>query len=70
MKRHEYALWGAKALAVRGEALPHARLNADTVRTIRANPLGLTARELASRYGVHYRTIEKVRHYETWGHVA
>jgi hypothetical protein len=69
MKRHEYALWGAKANALRGDSLPHARLTADGVRYIRENRKGLTARQLAAEFGVHYRTIEKVRHRETWSHV-
>lgn len=68
MTRHEYAMWGAKAMAVRGEALPHAKLTEAKAREIRDNPKGMTARQLAVEYGVHYRTIEKVRHYETWGH--
>jgi hypothetical protein len=69
MIRFDYALWGAKAIAMRGESLPHARLDADKVRAIRANVNGLTARQLGEQYGVHYRTIEKVRHNETWNHV-
>lgn len=69
MDRFEYALWGAKAIAVRGESLPHARLNAESVRAIRANVEGMTARQIAARFGVHYRTVEKVRHGETWSHI-
>lgn len=53
MTRHEYAMWGAKAMAVRGEALPHAKLTKANVRAIRDNPMGLTARQLAVEFGVH-----------------
>jgi hypothetical protein len=69
MTRFEYAQWGARAIAKRGTALPHARLDEDAVRAIRANVEGLTARQLAERFGVHFRTIEKVRACESWGHV-
>ena len=69
MTRFEYEQWGAKASALRGESLPHAKLCAETVRAIRENLEGLTSREWASHLRVHYRTIEKVRHYETWVHV-
>lgn len=53
----------------RGTAHYAARLNDDAVRAIRANRYGLTRRELASRYGVHLRTVEKVCAFETWRHV-
>ncbi len=69
MDRFEYVQWGAKAINPRGNRLPQARLNAEFVRAIRANREGLTARQLGERYGVHHRTIEKVRHYETWSHI-
>lgn len=48
---------------------PHRRpkLTEDSVRAIRVNRTGRTAKQLAEQYGVHYRTIEKVRAYETWG---
>ena len=69
MDRQEY-LSRARELAAKGESLPHSRLNAEKVRFIRNNPEGETARQLADRFGVHYRTVEKVRHHETWGHVA
>lgn len=50
---------------------PHRRpkLTEDNVRAIRLNRTGRTAKQLADQYGVHYRTIEKVRAYETWGTV-
>lgn len=69
MTRFEYALWGAKAVAVRGQALPHARLDPEKVRDIRANQSGLTAKQLAEKFNVHFRTIEKVRSNETWSHI-
>ena len=69
MPRQDYLLFGAIALAKRGAALPQARLDVETVRLIRANTAGKTARQLAQQFGVYYRTIEKVRHYETWTHV-
>lgn len=70
MSRFAYQQFGAKAGAVRGERLPHAKLTEDAVRAIRANVQGKTAKELAAQFGVHIRTIEKVRHFETWGHIA
>jgi len=69
VSRFDYAQFKAKACAKRGNQLPHARLDPEAVREIRSNVLGLTAKQLAQRYGVHHRTIEKVRHYETWSHV-
>lgn len=69
MTRFEYEQWGAKACAVRGADLPHSKLDPDTVRAIRENHDNLTARQWAALLQVHYRTIEKVRHFETWGHV-
>lgn len=70
MTRFEYEQWGARATAVRGDDLPHAKLSPEIVRAIRSNPDGLTARQHADLLGVHYRTVEKVRHFETWGHVV
>ena len=69
MTRFEYQLWGALAMASRGNDLPHARLDPSKVQEIRANVRGMTARQLADLYGVHYRTIEKIRARETWAHV-
>ena len=68
MTRFEYANGGALQHARRGTDLPHARLTPDLVREIRANRKGLTARQWAKSIGCHYRTVEKVRHYETWIH--
>lgn len=56
--------------AVRGEQLPQARLDADTVRRIRRNWCGWTARQWAEHLGVHRRTVENVQHYVTWRHVS
>lgn len=42
------------------------RLTASAVRAIRRNRSGMTAKQQAIVYGVHHRTIEKVRRYETW----
>lgn len=54
----------------RGNELPHAKLDADKVRKIRiAVDAGATSKSLAAEYGVHIRTIEKIRSYETWVHV-
>jgi predicted DNA-binding protein (UPF0251 family) len=69
MTRDEY-LSRAHEFAPRGERLPHARLNAETVRAIRTNRRGLTARQWAEKLGVHQRTIDKVRDYRSWRHVA
>lgn len=53
--------------APRGNRLPHARLTPDLVREIRAS--NEPHKRIADRLGVHYRTIEKVRQYETWRQV-
>ena len=66
MNRREYITFGARLNAKRGNELPHAKLNAEAVRVIRANVQGKTAKQLAQEFGVHFRTIEKVRSYETW----
>lgn len=68
MERGEY-LTRAREFAARGEALKQAKLNADKVKWIRANAEGNTAKQQADILGVHYRTVEKVKHYETWSHV-
>ena len=67
MNRFEYCQWGARAMALRGNDLPHARLTPDSVRHIRSSQM--TARQLAEKFGVHVRTIEKVRRFESWSHV-
>ena len=53
----------------RGNDLPHAVLNPEIVRAIRKNVRGETAKQLAMKYGVHIRTIDKVRTFQTWVHV-
>lgn len=69
MTRTEYLLRHHEFHA-RGNQLPHAKLTPEAVRAIRANRNGETAKQLASRYGVHVRTIDKVRDRRSWGHVA
>lgn len=69
MTRFEYTQFRAKADAKRGVELPHARLTERDVIAIRRNVRGQTAKQLAESFGVHFRTIEKVRAYETWAHV-
>lgn len=46
-----------------------AKLTPERVRLIRAHGYRKTARQIAEEFGVHYRTIEKVRAHESWGHV-
>jgi hypothetical protein len=65
MTRSEY-LSTSKSNARRGSDLPQSKLNPALVREIRINRLGMTAKAQAEKYGVHYRTIEKVRHFESW----
>ncbi|WP_301150754.1 hypothetical protein [Metapseudomonas otitidis] len=50
-------------------ARPKAVLTPEKVREIRAIGYRLTARQLGQRYGVHHRTIEKIRAFESWGEV-
>lgn len=69
MTHHEYLTYGARMTAKRGTDLPHARLNPAAVREIRENTKGLTAKQWAAKYGVHQRTIDKVRDYRSWVHV-
>jgi predicted signal transduction protein with EAL and GGDEF domain len=69
MDRFDYAQWGAKAAAKRGNDLPHAKLTPEKVLQIRANNKGKTAAQLADEFGVHFRTIEKIRSRETWSHI-
>ena len=68
MNRAEY-ISTAAFMARRGLDLPQSKLTPNLVREIRINRHGLTARGQAEKYGVHFRTIEKVRHFETWRHV-
>ena len=66
MNREEYTQ-RSREFASRGERRPNAVLNADRVRLIRSGQH--TRKQLAAMFGCHYRTIEKVRHYETWTHI-
>jgi len=68
MTREEY-LSRAHEFASRGERRPNAKLCPDRVRQIRENRHGKSAKALAKMFGCHYRTIEKVQHFETWTHV-
>jgi DNA invertase Pin-like site-specific DNA recombinase len=68
MTRHEYIL-NAVQYAKRGNELPTAKLNPDIVREIRENRNGETHGATAKRYGVHYNTVMRIRHYEAWRHV-
>lgn len=68
MNRAEY-ISTAAFMARRGLDLPQSKLTPDLVREIRINKQGLTARDQAEKYGVHHRTIEKVRYFETWRHI-
>jgi hypothetical protein len=68
MNRNEY-LSISTSTARRGSDLPQSKLNPELVREIRTNRLGMTAKAQAVKYGVHYRTIEKVRHFASWRHV-
>ena len=47
---------------------PHRRpkLTASQVEEIRVNRRGLTMKQQAAIYGVHHRTIQKVRYFESW----
>lgn len=53
----------------RGTDRHNAKLNEHKVKWIRQNPKGMSAKAQAKALGVHYRTVEKVRYFETWGHV-
>lgn len=64
--REEY-LEQAHYNALRGNELPQAKLNPSLVREIRSS--NEPRKAIANRLGVHYRTIEKVRQWETWVHV-
>ena len=63
----------------RGMDLPQSRLTDDDVRNIRSliehradllnQAKQLTNKKIAEKYGVHYRTIDRISTGETWGHV-
>lgn len=63
--------WAPQAwmYAKRGNDLPHARLDPDAVRAIRANRHGWPRWKWAQHYGVHVRTIDAIATYRTWRHV-
>lgn len=66
--RREYLL-NVLDYTKRGNDLPHAKLDPPKVKAIRALHGTATAKQIAARFGVHYRTVEKVLSYETWIHV-
>ena len=68
MNRSEY-LFTAIFTSKRGVDLPQSRLTPGIVREIRINRHGMTAKEQAKVYGVHFRTIQDVLYYNTWRHV-
>ena len=63
----------------RGMDLPQSRLTDDDVRNIRSlikhradllnQAKQLTNKKIAEKYGVHFRTIDRISTGETWGHV-
>lgn len=69
MSRAEYREYGGIEFAKRGIELPHAKLDDAKVEKIRANVNGWTAKVWADYYGVHVRTINKVRDFRSWTHV-
>lgn len=55
-----------------GLQIPHSthtpkKLTLEEVMEIRAS--GLSYRELSNQFGIHYRTVAKIRHGKLWGHV-
>ena len=64
----------------RGEQLKHSKLTNDDVKMIRQlvehredlkrQASALSAAKLAEKFGVHYRTIDRVTAGENWGHVV
>lgn len=68
MERGEY-LSRAREFAARGASLSQSKLDSVKVNWIRENKDGHTAKKQAEILGVHYRTVEKVRYYETWTHI-
>ena len=53
----------------RGEQHPGHKLTEAQVREIRRNVRGLTAKQLAAQYGVHFNLINRIRWFELWRHV-
>ena len=62
----EIYLLSPEIYAKRGNDLPQSKLNPEKVRYIRINRYGKTAKQLAEMFGVHNRTIEKIRDGKTW----
>jgi len=60
----------AHGTAPRGEMNPAARLTAEMVREIFANPDGLRQCDLAQRFGVHRSTIALIHNGKKWKHVT
>jgi hypothetical protein len=50
----------------RGEQCKHAKLTKEAVKEIRATK---SRKAMALKYGVHIRTIDKVKEYGSWWHV-
>lgn len=53
----------------RGTDRHNAKLTPEKVAWIRRNRHGFSAKLQAALLGVHYRTVEKVRAFESWGHI-
>ena len=68
INRREYLL-NARYYARRGEDLSHSKLTEEIVKKIRLEAGSVTAKSQAEKYGVHVRTIEKVRYFLSWVHV-
>ncbi len=79
MNRRDYINGGAQRNAKRGTELPHAKLTEQATIEIRAlhaakqHAIEILNREfssvgLAKKYGVHYRTIERVLQRNGWVH--
>lgn len=70
MSWDDYLLYGKGATLLKGTQLPHAKLDEQKVKAVRANAEKLTAKQWADRLNVHVRTIQKVRHWLSWTHVT
>ena len=66
LPREQYIL-RADEYCKRGHDLPQTKLTTEQVKE--AREYNKTAKQLAAEFGCHYRTIEKIRAYETWRHV-
>jgi hypothetical protein len=69
MTREEY-LMVAHQFATRGTDRHNAVLNESTVRWIRRNRHGFSAKLQAALIGCHHRTVDQVRTFKTWTHVS